>query len=421
MFLSKKKKSTQIISWSLYDFANQPYTTLIITFIYSAFFLEYIAPNVDDGTFLWTSAIAISAIFVALISPILGAFADNSGYRKFFLIFFTIVCSIFTALLYFPEKGQVYFALILVVISNIAFEMGTVFCNSYLKDLSTNKNVGKVSGFAWGLGFIGGLLALLLVFIFLAEYPDDKPEVIKLMNIFVGLWFLIFSMPAFFFLKDKKRKKITKSNMLLSFQSLSHTFKEISQYKKILNFLVARLFYNDGLVTIFVVGGIYAKGTLGFSIDEVVILGVVLNVFAAIGSFLFGFLEDNIGVKKVINISLIFLIIATLLAFFAPMTNFPKAIFWIAGILIGTMVGPTQSCSRSYMSQLIPDDKKNEFFGFFAFTGKATSFLGPLLFGLITKFHSQQYGLLSVIVFFIIGLILFNRKQEIGAMETEVI
>jgi|TARA_B110000914_G_scaffold17354_1_gene13336 UMF1 family MFS transporter len=421
MFLSKKKKSTQIISWSLYDFANQPYTTLIITFIYSAFFLSYIAPNVDDGTFLWTNAIAISAIFVALISPILGAFADNSGYRKFFLIFFTIVCSIFTALLYFPEKGQVYFALILVVISNIAFEMGTVFCNSYLKDLSTNKNVGKVSGFAWGLGFVGGLLALLLVFIFLAEYPDDKPEVIKLMNIFVGLWFLIFSMPAFFFLKDKKRKKITKSNMLLSFQSLSHTFKEISQYKKILNFLVARLFYNDGLVTIFVVGGIYAKGTLGFSIDEVVILGVVLNVFAAIGSFLFGFLEDSIGVKKVINISLIFLIIATLLAFVAPMTNFPKAIFWIAGILIGTMVGPTQSCSRSYMSQLIPDDKKNEFFGFFAFTGKATSFLGPLLFGLITKFHSQQYGLLSVIVFFIIGLILFNRKQEIGAMETEVI
>ena len=421
MFLSKKKKSTQIISWSLYDFANQPYTTLIITFIYSAFFLSYIAPNVDDGTFLWTNAIAISAIFVALISPILGAFADNSGYRKFFLIFFTIVCSIFTALLYFPEKGQVYFALILVVISNIAFEMGTVFCNSYLKDLSTNKNVGKVSGFAWGLGFVGGLLALLLVFIFLAEYPDDKPEVIKLMNIFVGLWFLIFSMPAFFFLKDKKRKKITKSNMLLSFQSLSHTFKEISQYKNILNFLVARLFYNDGLVTIFVVGGIYAKGTLGFSIDEVVILGVVLNVFAAIGSFLFGFLEDSIGVKKVINISLIFLIIATLLAFVAPMTNFPKAIFWIAGILIGTMVGPTQSCSRSYMSQLIPDDKKNEFFGFFAFTGKATSFLGPLLFGLITKFHSQQYGLLSVIVFFIIGLILFNRKQEIGAMETEVI
>jgi MFS transporter, UMF1 family len=421
MFLSKKKKSTQIISWSLYDFANQPYTTLIITFIYSAFFLEYIAPNVDDGTFLWTSAIAISAIFVALISPILGAFADNSGYRKFFLIFFTIVCSIFTALLYFPEKGQVYFALILVVISNIAFEMGTVFCNSYLKDLSTNKNVGKVSGFAWGLGFIGGLLALLLVFICLAEYPDDKPEVIKLMNIFVGLWFLIFSMPAFIFLKEKKRKKITKSNILLSFQSLSHTFKEISQYKKILNFLVARLFYNDGLVTIFVVGGIYAKGTLGFSIDEVVILGVVLNVFAAIGSFLFGFLEDNIGVKKVINISLIFLIIATLLAFVAPMTDFPKAIFWIAGILIGTMVGPTQSCSRSYMSQLIPDDKKNEFFGFFAFTGKATSFLGPLLFGLITKFHSQQYALLSVIVFFIIGLIIFNRKQEIGAMETEVI
>ena len=396
MFLSKKKKSTQIISWSLYDFANQPYTTLIITFIYSAFFVSYIAPNEQEGTFLWTNSIAITAICVALISPILGAFADNSGYRKFFLIFFTIVCSIFTALLYFPEKDEVYFALLLVVISNISFEMGTVFCNSYLKDLSTNKNVGKVSGFAWGLGFVGGLLALLLAFIF---FDVENPEDIKLINIFVGLWFVLFSIPAFFFLKDKKRKKISSSNIKLSFQSLSRTFKEVSKYKRILNFLIARLFYNDGLVTIFALGGIYAIGTLDFSLQEVLMLGIILNIFAAIGSFLFGFLEDSIGVKEVINISLIFLIIATLLAFIAPMTNFPKEVFWIAGILIGTMVGPTQSCSRSYMSQLIPDNKKNEFFGFFALTGKATSFLGPLLFGLITKFYSQQYALLSVVVF----------------------
>jgi len=198
MFLSKEKNARQIISWSFYDFANQPYTTLIISFIYSAFFVNYIAPNEQDGTFLWANAISITAICVALISPILGAFADNSGYRKFFLIFFTIICSIFTALLYIPNSGDVYLALLFVIISNIAFEMGTVFCNSYLKDLSTNQNVGKISGFAWGLGFVGGLLALFFVFIF---FDVNKPEDVKLINIFVGLWFLIFSMPTFFFLR----------------------------------------------------------------------------------------------------------------------------------------------------------------------------------------------------------------------------
>tara|TARA_B110000263_G_scaffold172653_1_gene150618 strand:- start:13647 stop:14876 length:1230 start_codon:yes stop_codon:yes gene_type:complete len=409
MFLSKEKNARQIISWSFYDFANQPYTTLIISFIYSAFFVNYIAPNEQDGTFLWANAISITAICVALISPILGAFADNSGYRKFFLIFFTIICSIFTALLYIPNSGDVYLALLFVIISNIAFEMGTVFCNSYLKDLSTNQNVGKISGFAWGLGFVGGLLALFFVFIF---FDVNKPEDVKLINIFVGLWFLIFSMPTFFFLKDRKRQKISKENIFLSFQSLSQTFKEVYKYKRILNFLVARLFYNDGLVTIFALGGIYAIGTLDFSMQEVLILGVVLNVFAAIGSFLFGYLEDNIGVEKVINISLIILVFSTMLAFIAPWTTFPKEVFWLAGVLIGTMVGPNQSCSRSYMSQLTPDNKKNEFFGFFALTGKATSFLGPLLFGLIAKFHSQQYALLSIVVFFIIGLILFNRNQD---------
>lgn len=409
MFLSKEKNARQIISWSFYDFANQPYTTLIISFIYSAFFVNYIAPNEQDGTFLWANAISITAICVALISPILGAFADNSGYRKFFLIFFTIICSIFTALLYIPNSGDVYLALLFVIISNIAFEMGTVFCNSYLKDLSTNQNVGKISGFAWGLGFVGGLLALFFVFIF---FDVNKPEDVKLINIFVGLWFLIFSMPTFFFLKDRKRQKISKENIFLSFQSLSQTFKEVYKYKRILNFLVARLFYNDGLVTIFALGGIYAIGTLDFSMQEVLILGIVLNVFAAIGSFLFGYLEDNIGVEKVINISLIILVFSTMLAFIAPWTTFPKEVFWLAGVLIGTMVGPNQSCSRSYMSQLTPDNKKNEFFGFFALTGKATSFLGPLLFGLIAKFHSQQYALLSIVVFFIIGLILFNRNQD---------
>ena len=409
MFLSEEKQKKQIISWSLYDFANQPYTTLIITFIYSTFFVNYIAADEQQGTFLWANAISITAITVAFISPILGAFADNTGYRKSFLVFFTLICCLFTSLLYFPDKGDVFLALTFVVISNISFEMGTVFCNSYLNDLSSNKNIGKISGNAWGLGFVGGLLALLVSFLL---FDVNNSSEVKQVNLFVAAWFLIFSLPTFFFLKDSKRQKINKENILLSFKSILQTFKEISKYKIIVRFLIARLFYNDGLITIFALGGIYAIGTLNFTMQEVLILGIVLNVFAALGSFVFGLIEDRIGVRKVINLSLIILVISTFIAFISPWTLYPKIFFWISGVLLGTMVGPNQSCSRSYMAQIIPEDKKNEFFGFYAFTGKATSFLGPLMFGFLTKIYSQQIGLLSVLVFFIIGLIIFNKRQH---------
>lgn len=413
MFLSKAKQNKQIISWSFYDFANQPYTTLIITFIYSAFFVNYIAPNEIEGTFLWANAISITAIIVALLSPLLGAFADETGYRKSFLVFFTILCSLFTALLYFPEKGDLSLAIAFVIISNISFEMGCVFCNSYLKELSTDKNIGRVSGNAWGLGFLGGLSALFISFIL---FDVNNPQEVKQICVLVAIWFVLFSLPTFIFLKDSKRSKVTKKDISTSFTSIYSTFKEISNYKKVVNFLIARLFYNDGLITIFALGGVYAVGSLNFTMNEVLILGIILNVFAALGSFIFGSYEDKIGTRNVINLSLVVLIISTLLAFVAPWTNYPKEVFWIAGILLGSMIGPNQSCSRSYMSQIIPENKKNEFFGFYALTGKATSFLGPLLFGLITKLYSQQMALLSVVVFFIIGWLLFNKISFFKAL-----
>ena len=412
MFLSKLKNKKEVISWSLYDFANQPFTTIIVTFVYGAFFTEYIANDKQTGTLLWSSAIAVTAVVVSVLSPILGALADKGGYRKLFLMFFTWVCAIFSILLYFPVAGDVYFALSLFVVANVAFEMGSLFCNSYLPDLSKKDNIGKISGFGWGLGFVGGLSAL---FLSLHLFPTLDSDGIRRINILVGVWFLIFSIPTFLFVKDRKSEKLQKRHIINSFKSLKNTFNEVVKYKTILKFLVARLFFNDGLVTIFSLGGIYAMGTLNFSFDEVLILGIVLNVAAGIGSFVFGYLEDEIGVKNVINISLLVLIFSTLLAYFAPETSNPKQMFWVAGVFIGLMVGPNQSCSRSLMAQLTPSKKQNEFFGFFALTGKATSFLGPLLFGIIAKFYSQQLALWVVILFFIIGLFLFNRinfKQE---------
>ena len=409
MSVFKIKNRKEVFAWSLYDFANQPFTTIIVTFIYSAFFVKVIAVNEQEGTFLWTNAIAITAVVVSLLSPILGALADRGGYRKLFLILSTLICALFSILLYFPTQGEVYYALTCFVIANISFEMGSVFCNSYLPDLSNSKNIGRISGYAWGLGFLGGLLALFLsLFLFDINNPDE----IRKINILVGVWFLLFSIPTFLFVNDKKREKFNKLHIYSSFHSLKDTFNSISNYRKIYRFLIARLFFNDGLITIFALGGVYAVGTLDFSFEEVMMLGIVLNLCAGVGSFLFGYIEDKIGANKVINISLFILIIATLIAYHSPDTTNPKEWFWVAGVLLGFMVGPNQSCSRSLMASLTPKEKQNEFFGFFALTGKATSFLGPLLFGIITKFHSQQMALWVVVILLFVGLILFNRPDD---------
>lgn len=428
--MNKLKK--EIIAWSLYDFANQPFTTLIVTFIFGKFFVEVLAENVITGTSLWSIGIAITAVFVSLFSPLLGALADSGGYRKLFLIISTYICVIFTFLLYFFKPGIVFvigdfnldvsiLALVVFIIANIGFEFGTVFCNSYLSDLSNNKNIGKISGYAWGLGFVGGLISLAL-FLGFFDVSNDVNQV-RRVNLLVAFWFFIFSLPTFFFLKDIKSKKGFTQHFRSSFKSISLTFKNISKHKNIVRFLIARLFYNDALVTIFAFGGIYA-GYIGFNYTEVLVLGVVLNISACVGSFMFGYIEDKIGVMKMINITLWVLFLSVLLAFIAPFFDCqkliclpdeitriinPKILFWVSGILIGLMQGPNQSGSRSLMSRLTPDNKKNEFFGFYAFSGKATSFIGPILFGVLTSFFgTQQAGLLIVVIFFLIGIILFK-------------
>ena len=408
MNLLKLKNRKEVFAWSLYDFANSPFTTIIVTFIYSAFFVKVIAPDEQIGTTMWANAIAISSIVVAVLSPILGAIADSGGYRKFFLILFTWLCAAFSMLLYFPDSGDVLMALTFFIIANVAFEMGSVFCDSYLPDLSDKSNSGSISGFAWGLGFVGGLMAL---FLSLFLFPNLDVLGIRKINILVGIWFLIFSIPTFLFIKDRKKERFNKHHILSSFSAIQTTFKSISKYKNISRFLIARLFYNDGLVTIFALGGIYAVGTLDFSFNEVMKLGIALNIAAGLGAFLFGYIQDKIGVKKVINLTLLVLIFATLIAIYAPETNYPKELFWVSGILIGLMVGPNQSCSRSLMAQLTPKEKNNEFFGFFALTGKATSFIGPLLFGIVTSIYNQQMALWVVIALFILGGFLFSRIQ----------
>tara|TARA_B100001105_G_scaffold38830_1_gene27781 strand:+ start:102 stop:1361 length:1260 start_codon:yes stop_codon:yes gene_type:complete len=412
------EKRKEIWSWCFYDFGNSAFTTLVITFIYSTYFTKAIAENEIDGTFLWSQAIAITAVIVSLLSPILGAIADKGGYRKIFLTLTTYMSIGATALLFFPIKGQILFALILVVIANVNFELGGVFYNAYLPEIVSLKKIGRISGIGWGAGYLGGLLAMLVAMIGFVS-PDvpwfglniDTGEHIRATNILVAVWFFIFTLPAILYLKEKKVESANRIGIVVlnSIQALKKTFQEIKIYKNTVRFLISRLIYNDGLVTIFAFGAVYASGTFGFTFNEIMIFGIVLNIAAGSGAFLMGYIDDVIGGKLTIQISLIGLMIAVLLAVFAN----SKLLFWVSGIIVGLFAGPNQSASRSLMGRLTPPDKINEFYGFFAFSGKLTSFLGPMLLGIFTKyFSSQRYGVAVVFIFFFVGFLLMRNVNE---------
>ncbi|MEM8558305.1 MAG: MFS transporter [Bacteroidota bacterium] len=410
-------------AWSLYDFANSAFTTLVVTFVYATYFTQGIAANEIEGTALWTRGITLTAIAVAVLSPFLGAMADRGGHRKRYLGIATVVCVGATAVSFFFGEGEVLPALICIVIANIAYEMGLVFYNAFLPDLAPPDRIGRVSGTAWALGYFGGLLAL-AVGLFGFVLPEAAPfgldratgEHVRATNLLVAVWFGVFAIPAFLFIKEVKPevRQSTASLFKSAFSEMGETVRELGRYRMIVRLLLARLFYNDGLVTIFALGGIYAAGTFGFTTEEIIYFGMALNVAAGLGAFLFGFVDDKIGGKTTLYISLVLLSIATLVAVFGQ----TKAMIWAAGILVGLAAGPNQSASRSLLGRFVPDDKETEFYGFFAFSGKLTAFMGPLLFGILTTtFETQRAGVAVVLVFFVIGAALLTLVDEREGIE----
>ena len=420
------KNTKTILGWCFYDFANSPFTTIVVTFIYSAYFASGIVGDEAMGQVYWGNAITVCAIIIALLSPIMGAAADQGGYRKTFLLFWTWICIIFSVLLFFPKSGNIYSALILFGIANIAFEMGCVFCNAYIPDISNSNNMGKISGYGYAFGYLGGLLALVfgLFTIALPETPMFGISLVdgenyRAMNLLVALWFFIFSLPTFLWLDKDNRKKKLNSNLIKdSFNQLRNTFKDIRKIKNTVRFLIARLFYNDALITIFSFGGIIAKSIYGFELEKMLVFGILLGISAGFGAFLMGYIDDYIGAKKTIQISNFFLIVATLMVVFVN----NETVFWIAGAMVGFCSGPNQSSSRSLMSRLSPKDKQNEFFGFFAFSGKITAFLGPFLLAQVTYVSlkylklsteiSQRAGISVVLILIIIGSCILHFVDE---------
>ena len=409
-------------SWAFYDFANSSFTTLVITFVYATYFTQAIAPDPITGTALWSRAITITALVTAVCSPLLGALADRGGYRKAFVLLFSLVCVLATAGLYQVLPGQVAAALILVVIANLGYEFATVFYNAFLPDIAPQGRIGRISGYGWALGYVGGLLALLLALIALIQpttpwfgFSTEAGENVRASNLLTAAWFAVFTLPFLFWVPED-RSRISDRGRVVgdAVRQLRDTFAHVRRYRQIVRLLVARFFYNNGLVTVIAFGGIYAAETFGFTLQEVLVFGIVLNVAAGAGALLMGYFDDWAGGKRTIIVSLVGLALAAALAIAAT----DKLWLWVAGVITGIFLGPNQAASRSLMGRFVPRETENEFFGFFAFSGKLTAFVGPFLLGVLTQWTgSQRWGISVVLVMFAAGLVLLLPLDEQEGIE----
>ena len=405
----------KILNFALYDFANSAFTTIIITFIFSTYFAKQIAPNPVLGQSYWGWAIGTTGILVAIIGPILGSYADKKNYTEFFIKLFTIICISLTTLLWFSKPSEKYllFTLIIVALANFFYELSLIFYNSILKRISKTSDLGKSSGFSFALGYIGGILILIIcikIFIDNDVLPfglsKENSENIRATSIVVAVWYLIFSIPFLFSLKKKINNKI---------ELPSDNIKKIKDliWNNGLNnlgkFLIARMLYADGLNAIIVMGGIFAVGVFNLEIKDLLILSILMNVTAFIGAIVGGYANDKFSSKSVIIFSLLGLIISSSIILFVKSQLF----FLIFAAINGFFIGPIQSASRVFITKSIDENNQASGFGLFALSGKLTSFIGPLLVSTITYISSsQRIGFSSAIILLLIGLLILLKVKK---------
>ncbi|MDH3660830.1 MAG: MFS transporter [Alphaproteobacteria bacterium] len=399
-----------LIAWAFYDWANSAFAAVIITFVFATYFSQGIATDPVVGTASWGWAMTASGLVIALLSPVLGAIADAGGRRKPWIFVFTWLCVIGCGLLWTAEPSAewVLFTLIVVAIANVGFEIATVFYNAMLPDLTQRQHMGRLSGWSWGFGYAGGLACL--IFALLAFVQTETPlfglnretaEHIRITGPLVGVWLFVFSLPLLFLTPDRPSQSGSAADAVREgLRRLGKTIVDVGRQRRLARFLIAHMLYVDGLNTLFAFGGIYAAGTFGLNMADVIRFGILLNVTAGLGAFAFAWIDDWLGPKRTILIALFGLIVFGMTAVLVTSAT----AFWITGAMLGIFVGPTQAASRTLMARLAPDERQNEMFGLYALSGKATAFLGPMVLGTVTYWtDSQRLGMATILVFFAAG------------------
>src|SRR6056297_342297 len=426
----------RIWGWFFFDWASQPYNTLLITFI----FAPYVKELLGDGTAAqtaWGFGIGAAGVVIALLAPVLGALADTGGNRLRWIWLFSLMYVLGAAGLWFAVPGEFSLLSILTffAIGMIGMEFATTFTNSMLPDLGTREEIGRISGNGWAFGYLGGLVALVIMLLVFADSAETGRTLIGLEPAFglldaearegtrvvgplTAIWYAVFMIPFFLFVRDPKAHKAPAGAVRLALLDLRTTLRNLPQDRSLFAYLGSAMFYRDALNGMYAFGGIYAAGVLGWNVQNVGIFGILAIISGALAAWLGGMADSRFGPKPVITTSILVLtavgvsivMISRDSMFGVPVTEgsaLPDIAFYVIGVLIGAAGGVLQSASRTMMVRQANPARMTEAFGLYALSGKATSFLAPLLIGVTTYLTgSQQLGVSPVIGLFLIGLVL---------------
>jgi UMF1 family MFS transporter len=440
-----------LVGWVLFDWAAQPFYTLVVTFLFAPYFVNGFVADPAHGQTVWAYATSIAQLIAAILAPVLGAIADAGLRRKPWIAGFSVLLIAGLSGLWFAVPGELWLVPLVLFffgIATIGAELGTVFTNAMMPGLVSGKRLGTLSGIGWATGYVGGLVSLVLIAGLVVADPNTGKTLLgmpplvpldaatregdRLVGPFSALWYFVFVLPLFLFTPDRPDKTVSANVVQAGLGQLLRAVKDlVRNHGSIAVFLVARMLYADGLGAVFAFGGIYAGSVFGWGATELGLFGIVLTIAGTVGAALGGMLDDRAGSKTVIVAALGFFIAASVgvlsidpdeILFFIPVA--PKVVgsglfssageqaYLVFAILIGLAAGPIQASSRTLLARLCPSDKTTEFFGFYAFSGKITAFAAPLAIGIVTAAtDSQRLGISAALAFLIGGLLLLLKVR----------
>jgi MFS transporter, UMF1 family len=410
----------EIFAWAMYDFANSGYTTVVLTAIFSVYFVSVVAGGSlgqkGTATLLWTVATSITNIVVLLTAPILGAIADYGAHKKRILAFTTAGCVVFTAALGWVGQGDIVLGMVTVILSYLMFATGENIIAAFLPEIATAKNIGRISGYGWSLGFVGGVFVLWLCLLYVQAAEAQGLPATAYVPVTLWLTALVFGLaaiPTFVWLRERAQPRQLppgQNYLRLGFARVRQTLKRVRHYRDLFRFLIALSVYYCGVNTVIVLTAVYAQQVMGFTMSENIVLLIVANISAAAGAFAFGFLQDSLGSVRTLAITLVLWIVALTAVYFIE----SRLGFWAAANLIGIALGATQSAGRALVGQFSPVERAAEFFGLWGLAGKLAAVVGPATSGIIAfvTHGDLRMALASTIAFFAVGLVLLLGVDE---------
>jgi UMF1 family MFS transporter len=405
-------KRREVFAWAMYDFANSGYTTVVLTAVFNAYFVSVVAGNAPWATFAWTAALSVSYAMVMILGPLLGAWADAHAAKKRLLFISTIVCIAGTVALAWSGPGAVWWAVVFIIVSNVAYALGENVVAAFLPELARPEDLGKVSGWGWSLGYFGGILALgiSLAWVMTAQSRGSTTSgAVGGTMIITAAVFALAAAPTFLWLKERAQPASV-PGARAAFSRLMETARSAGRYRDLLLVFACGVFYQAGVATVIALAAIYAEQVMGFKTQDTIMLVLVVNVTAAIGAFGFGYAQDRIGKVAALRVTIVGWIAMTVIAYLSR----TPGMFWVAANLAGLCMGSSQSAGRALVAYLSPPDRSAEFFGLWGVATRLAAILGPLTYGAVTWATGGNHRLAILLTgaFFIAALLVLAFVDE---------